>query len=251
MVSCILAFYFAWIGLNQNAGARQPTPPVAVQTPATPDPDELYRRREDLDSARQAAAIFAARAASGQNFEAAWKLARASYWLGTMGPEKDRRAALEAGVSAGELAAKIAPAKPEGYFWQAANMGTLAESFGLSQGLKYRGKIKDALEQVLKMDAPWQQGSADRAIGWWYHKVPGLFGGSEAKAEAHLRQALTYNPNSTATLYFLAEVLIERGKKDEARKVLQQTIDAPLDPDWSPEDRDFKRKAVEKLKAMK
>ena len=70
----------------------------------------------------------------------AWKLARACYWLGTHGPEAERRAALDRGLKAGEQAAKINPNRPEGYFWQAANMGALAESFGLWQGLKYRGK---------------------------------------------------------------------------------------------------------------
>ena len=66
-----------------------------------------------------------------------------------------------------------------------------------------------------------------------------------------MRKALEYNPQSTATLYFLSEVLIERGKKDDARKTLQQVLDAPLDPDWTPEDKDFKRKATERLKTFK
>ena len=112
-------------------------------------------------------------------------------------PERDRRAALDRGVKAGELATKIDATKPEGHFWLAANMGTLAESYGLTQGIKYRGRIKDALLRVLAINPAWMQGSADRALGWWYHKVPGLFGGSEATAEEHLRKALAYNPRST------------------------------------------------------
>jgi hypothetical protein len=140
--------------------------------------------------------------------------------------------------------------EPEGHFWLAANMGALAESFGMTQGLRYRGRIKAALERVLKIDPGWQQGSADRALGWWYHKVPGLFGGSEERAEMHLRRALGYNPQSTATLYFLAEVLLERDKDDEARTMLQRTLDAPLDPDWMPEDEDFKTKARARLTAL-
>ena len=234
MVSCILAFYC----LGAAAGP-------AAQTP--PDPDLLYRQREDMTLARRAADLWEARAQSGSDFEAAWKHARARYWLGTQGPERERRAALERGVQAGEQAAKITPGKPDGHFWLAANMGALAESFGLSQGLKYRGRIKSELERALAIDPAWQQGSADRALGWWYHKVPGLFGGSEEKAEAHLRKALGYNPQSTATLYFLAEVLIERNKRPEARTMLQRAIDAPLDPDWMPEDRDFQRKAAARL----
>jgi hypothetical protein len=130
-------------------------------------------------------------------------------------------------------------------------MGALAESGGMWQGLKLRGRIRDALERVLKIDPAFQQGSADRALGWWYHKVPGMFGGSEDKAEAHLRKALAYNPKSTVTLYFLAEVLLERGRKADALAMLQQVLDAPLDPDWAPEDRGFKATAARRLKELR
>jgi tetratricopeptide (TPR) repeat protein len=218
---------------------------------AAADPDALYRDRENLASARQAADLWSKDAAAGGSFEAAWKLARAYYWLGTQGPERERRAALERGVNAGAQAARLQPNRPEGHFWSAANMGALAESFGFTQGIRYRGRIKDALLKVRGMDPSWQQGSADRALGWWYHKVPGLFGGSEEKAEEHLRAALKYNPQSTATLYFLAEVVLEDDdRKDEARALLQQVIDAPIDPDWAPEDRDFKQKAKARLSVL-
>ena len=211
---------------------------------AAGDPDALYARREDLASARQAEAIWAARLASNpRDFQSAWKLARARYWLGGHAPAADRRAALEGGVAAARTAAQLEPGRPEGHFWLAANMGALAESFGARQGLKYRGAIKDALQTVLKIDPAFQQGSADRALGRWYFKVPGLFGGSKQKAEEHLRRSLTFNPNSTASHFFLAETLRAAGREADARQELQQVIAAPLDPDWAPEDREFKEKA--------
>jgi len=122
-------------------------------------------------------------------------------------------------------------------------MGTMAESFGLRQGIKYRKPIKDALETVLRLDPAFQQGSADRALGRWYFKVPGLFGGSNKQAETHLRASLKYNPNSTITHYFLAEMLLDDNRKDEARAELQKVLDAPLDPEWQPEDKEYKGKA--------
>ena len=115
-------------------------------------------------------------------------------------------------------------------------MGALAESFGLRQGLKYRGPIRDSLEVVLAIDPAYLHGSADRALGRWYFKVPGLFGGDDRKSEAHLRKALTYNPSSVITRVFLAETLVELGTPDEARREAQAALDAPLDPDWAPED---------------
>ena len=216
---------------------------------AQSDADALYRERATPGKAETAAELWEAQLkANASDVDAAWKLARSMYWIGTHGPVSTQRAALERGVSAGRQTATLAPARPEGHFWMAANMGALAESFGMRQGLKYRGAIKDALETVLRIDPAFQQGSADRALGRWYHKVPGLFGGSEQKAEQHLRKSLTYNPNSTASHFFLAETLFELGRDREAREELQKVIDGPLDPEWEPEDRDFKEQARRRLR---
>ena len=216
------------------------------------DPDALYRARENLASAQRAEQIWADRLKQNPaDFESAWKLARARYWLGGHVAEKDRKSMLESGIEAGRAAVRIAANKPEGHFWIAANMGALAESYGLRQGLKYRGPIKDELEATLRLDPAFLEGSADRALGRWYNEVPRLFGGSNKESEAHLRKALTYNPQSTITLYFLAETLVDEGKKDEARKTLQQVLDAPLDPDWAPEDKEFKDKARKLLSELR
>lgn len=212
------------------------------------DPDALYAARDDLGKARAAVAIWQARLEKNhRDFESAWKLARGRYWLGGHAPEAERRTLLEQGIAAGRSAVALDPKRPEGHFWIAANMGALAESFGLRQGLKYRGEIKAALLEVLKLDPGFQKGSADRALGRWYFKVPGLFGGSKQKSEEHLRKSLTYDPNSTASHFFLAETLLESGKTAEGRAELQKVLDAPLDPDWTPEDREFKEKARRRL----
>jgi uncharacterized membrane protein len=226
----------------------QAMPAVAAQAP---DPDLLYRQRENIASAQQAEGIWAARLAKDpKDFESAWKLAKARYWLGTHAPENTRKAYLESGIAAGRAAVGASMSKPEGYFWIAANMGALAESFGLRQGLKYRGDIKEALETVLRLDPAFQQGSADRALGRWYYKVPGLFGGSNKKSEEHLRKSLVYNPNSASSLYFLAETLIDLKRRPEAKAVLEKLLAAPVDPDWAPEDREFKQKASVLVKTL-
>lgn len=217
--------------------------------PAQADPDALYRDREHLASARQAADLWEARLkTSPRDFEAAWKLARAYYWLGGHGAEAQRRADLERGITAADQAVMVEKDRPEGYFWRAANMGALAESFGLRQGIKYRGRIKEALETVLRIDPAFQQGSADRALGRWYYKVPALFGGSRKKSEDHLRKSLTYNPNSHASRFFLAETLFGLNRDDEAAEELRKLIAAPVDANWAPEDREFKHKAEALLK---
>ena len=206
--------------------------------------DQLYADRENPASARKAAEIWAAELAGDPRaFDAAWKLARACYWLGSHAPAKERRGFLERGLAAGRQATQIAPNRAEGYFWMAADMGTLAESFGLRAGLKYRTPVREALETVLKIDPAYMQGSADRVLGRWYFRVPRLFGGSMKRAEQHLRASLNYDDTNTVSHFFLAEVLIEQDRIAEARTELQRVIDVPLSVEWAPEDREYKQKA--------
>jgi len=218
-----------------------------AQTPdadRAPDPDALYRRRDQRGDAERAAAIWRARASQNpHDFEAIWKLARACYWLGAHAEPDARRAWLETGITAGRQGSQVRPDRPDAFFWMAANMGALAESFGVRAGLRYRRPIKDALERVLAIDPAYLGGSADRALGRWYLEVPAVFGGSKAASEAHLRRSLTYNPVSTASLYFLAETLVARDKDEEAIATLRAVLAAPLDPEWAPEGREFKDKA--------
>jgi len=240
MISCIVSFYLALGALPGAAGAQ------------APDPDVLYKQRQDVSSAQRAADMWDGQLrANPSDFDAAWKLARAHYWLGGHASAKDRKSFLEAGITAGRAAVAAQPNRPEGHFWIAANMGALAQSFGLRQGLKYRGDIRSELMMVLKLDPAFQQGSADRALGRWYFKVPGLFGGSKKKSEEHLRRSLTYNPNSIASHYFLAETLLEMDRKAEAIAELQRVVDLPPDPEWEPEDREFKGMAQRLLSTVR
>lgn len=238
MISCILLFYLTVFSV---------APPQSAA-----DADALYAQRENIDSARRATDAWAQRLQQNPaDFDAAWKLARARYWLGTRGPQQERKGMLESGIAAGRAAVAIHGSRPEGHFWIAANMGALAESFGLRQGLKYRGEIRDELMTVLRLDAGYQQGSADRALGRWYFKVPALFGGSRKKSEEHLRRSLNYNPNSIASRFFLAETLLAMDRKAEAMAELQRVVELQPHPEWIPEDRAFKAQAQRLLTTLR
>ncbi|HYM24365.1 MAG TPA: TRAP transporter TatT component family protein [Vicinamibacterales bacterium] len=223
---------------------------AGAQTPG--NPDALYADRVHLESARQAASIWAdALAHNPRSYDAAWKLSRADYWLGGHAPESERRALLDKGIDAGRTAAAIEPNRPEGHFWMAANMGALAESYGLRQGIKYRRPIKEELEAVLRIDPSFEHGSADRALGRWYYKVPRLFGGSRQQAEQHLETSLRFDPDGTASHFFLAELYLDEDRKADARRELQKVIDARGYPEWKPEDDEFKDRARTLLASLR
>ncbi|HEY7189253.1 MAG TPA: TRAP transporter TatT component family protein [Vicinamibacterales bacterium] len=224
---------------------------AAVRAQEAADPDRLYADRAKLSSALEAASIWEARLAKNpRDFESAWKLARNCYWLGGHVAEDQRRKQFERGMDAAMKAIELQPNRPEGHFWLAADMGAMAEGFGLRAGIKYRGPIKKELETVLMLDAGFQQGSADRALGRWYLRVPRLFGGSKDKSVEYLKKSLTYAPESSATHFFLAETYLEMDRKDDAKRELQTVLSVPLHPEWTPEDKEFKEKAAALLKKL-
>ena len=216
--------------------------------PAVAMPDEadaLYANRTSLADAQRAVALWQERLSRrADDYEAAWRLGRAGYWLGGHLPtEAARIAAFESAMAASRQAIAAQPARADGYFWLAANMGGFAELKGLRAGIKYRTPIRQNLEKVLALDPAFQKGSADRALGRWYFKVPGLFGGSSRKSEEHLRKSLAYHPQSIASRYFLAETLEDMGRKPDAIRMLQEIETLGVDPEWAPEDAEFKQQA--------
>jgi tetratricopeptide (TPR) repeat protein len=227
-------------------------PRVTTAAQDLDDPDRLYEQREDPAKSLAAAAIWERRlAARADDFESAWKLARACYWLGGHVAPADRRKQFDRGIEAARGAVSIHPQQPEGHFWLAANMGGMAEAAGIRGGLKYRGDIKRELETVLALDASFQKGSADRALGRWYFKVPKLFGGNRQKSLEHLRRALAYDPNDAASLSFLADTLLDLDRREEARQTLEKLVTVPIDPEWAPESREFQRQAAATLARLR
>jgi hypothetical protein len=214
--------------------------------PAT-NPDDLYAARLDVAKAKAAVDIWQQRGADGRDYESLWKLARADYYLGTLGPKDDQGAALDRGIAAGKQAAGLQPNKPEGHFWYAANMGEKAQRSSKLTALGMKGDIKSELERVVAIQPGWQSGSGESALGEWYLKVPDSFvccGGDHKKGIELLRKALTYDTDSKHVKYSLAEALADDDRtRPEAKTLLQQAIDSPVDPNWIPEDQSFTAKA--------
>ena len=246
MVSCILASYLAFGAATVTTHAQGAIAPVPKAADGT-SPDTLYAQREDVTKAKEAADIWQARSAGGKDFESLWKLSRAAYYLGTLGPKDEQQAELDRGITAGKQAADLAPGKPDGWFWWGANMGEMAQKVSMFSAKKYVDPMKQAFEKIIAMQPGWQEGSAESALGQWYIQVPGnMFccGGDKDKGITWLRKALAYNPESSNIRYSLAEVLANDGKtRAEATDLLQKVLAAPIDPDWAPEDKNFKVKA--------
>jgi tetratricopeptide (TPR) repeat protein len=209
--------------------------------------DLLYGQREDLSKVRLGIAVMRqARIADYGNYEAAWKLARASYYLGAhTTDERERDDAFREGVDAGKIAVQLDSGKPEGHFWLGANYGGAAEHSTLA-GLSTVEDIRREMEAVLKIDEQFQGGSAHLALGQLYLQAPRLLGGDYQKAIEHLEKGLKFGNNNAMMRLRLAEAYVETNRAADARKQIDMILKMTPDADYIPE----YKEAVDKAKKL-
>jgi len=213
--------------------------------------ESLYEGREDMTMARTAVtALRQAHAADYGNYEAAWKLARAAFYVGDRTDiETERDAMFREGTDAGKAAVQLQPNKPEGHFWLGANYGGSASHSALSN-LSSFGDIKGEMESVLKLDESYQGYSAYLGLGRLYLQAPKMLGGDPAKAVEYLEKGVKLNPTNTLMRYELAAAYETTNRPAEAKKQIQTLISTTPDPKYTAEHKqavEYARKLMEKI----
>ncbi len=129
---CLIAIISTLIlgGVACNHSASDSTPKVDLgdakaAAERIAEADTLYDGRADLSKARVAvAALRQARTADYGNYEAAWKLARASFYVAEhTDVDSEQEDMYREGIEAGKAAVQLQPNKPDGHFWLGANYG--------------------------------------------------------------------------------------------------------------------------------
>jgi tetratricopeptide (TPR) repeat protein len=198
--------------------------------------EPLWEGREDIKKARVAvAALRQARTADYGNYEAAWKLARASFYVGDHSDNDDEREEMfRAGTEAGKVAVKLQPDKPEGHFWLGANYGGSAAHSTIAN-LSSFNDIKTEMEAVLKIDESYQGYSAYLGLGRLYLQAPRVLGGDSAKAIEYLEKGVKLNPKHSLMRYHLAEAFESNNRDAEAKKQIEAIMANTPDPKYMPE----------------
>ena len=167
-------FSIALSGFGCDRGAPETTASLtggsdaAMAAKGIAEADALWEGREDLQKARVAvAALRQARTADYGNYDAAWKLARAAFYVGdhTEGDEQDEM--FREGTEAGKTAVQLQPNRPEGHFWLGANYGGAAAHSTIANLSSFQD-IKTEMEAVLKIDESFQGYSAYLGLGRLY-----------------------------------------------------------------------------------
>jgi len=210
-----------------------------VATGEIAEADQLYSQREDLAKTRQGVVLLRqARTADYGSYEAAWKLARSSYYLAAhTDAELEREQAFREGIEAGKAAVQLGSEKPEGHFWLGANYGGAAEHSTLA-GLSSIEDIRSEMEAVLKIDEKFQGGAAYLGLGELYLEAPKLFGGDPQKAIEYLEKGLKVGSDNALLRLRLAEAYHEVHRDGEARKQIDVVLTMTPNPDFLPEYKD-------------
>jgi tetratricopeptide (TPR) repeat protein len=213
--------------------------------------EALYEGREDLNKARVAvAALRQARTADYGNYEAAWKLARAAFYVGEhTESDSEREDMFREGIEAGKAAIALQPGKPDGHFWLGANYGGYAEHSTLANLSSFQD-IKGEMEAVLKIDESYQGYSAYLGLGRLYLQAPKVLGGDTGKAIEYLEKGVKLNPNNTMMRFHLAEAYAESNRDAEAKKQIETIRSATPDPKYTAEHKDAVAKAQQLLQKI-
>lgn len=216
----------ATTSLNDSAGA----------TDKIAEADRDYSQREDLSKVR--AAIVALRQAQTLdygNYDVAWRLARANFFLGDhTTDEKEREDAFRAGIEAGKLAAQLQPDKPDGHFWLGANYGGDAEHSTLA-GLANVEDIRTQMERVIQIDESYQNGSAYLGLGELYLRAPRVLGGDTQKAIDYLEKGLRFGSDNALLRVTLAEAYHEAKRDADAKKQIEYIMQMKSSPEYMAE----------------
>jgi tetratricopeptide (TPR) repeat protein len=238
------------VGCNRAASDSAPRIDVGDAKMAAEriaEADALYEGREDLAKARVAvASLRQARTADYGNYEAAWKLARACFYVGDRTDNaSERDDVFRDGTEAGKAAVQLQPDKPDGHFWLGANYGGAAAHSTIANMSSFQD-IKREMEAVLKIDESYQGYSVYLGLGRLYLQAPRVFGGDSQKAIEYLEKGLKLNPNNTLMRFHLAEAYEANNRDAEAKKQIETLMATTPDPKYVAEH----KQAVEKGKKL-
>lgn len=191
--------------------------------------DDLWKKRDQAGVEQQLFQLAQDQLKTDpKSFDANWRLAALFNWqANTPGIDGDHKA--QAGKQAWEAGDKAIAAKPgdvHAQYQAGAGIGNYSEGVGiltaLSQGLE--GKFRDRLLAAQKIDKDYLDGMPQIVWGRYFYKLPWPKRDVDESVKV-LSEAMESHPNNMRARLYLADSLWDNGKKDEARRLVQDILD--------------------------
>ena len=208
---------------------------ISTQQDPTARADELYAARDTADNLKQLLTLteqWTSRDPS--SYEAWWRLAKARYYVGDREKDQTKKAKMfQSGVEAAKKAIALDDKRVDGHFWYAASEGEYANLKGVLQSLGSVKIIRKEFEAALAINPAYESGAIFSALGQIDLNLPRLLGGNERRGIERLEAGLKVGPDNAELKVTLAEVYIKKGRKDEAKQLIESVLKAN-DPARSP-----------------
>lgn len=244
------------ISLFTLSCSHNAAPPPESAAPANPaliseaiaKADALFGQREDVGKLREAVQTLAnVRNPDARNFEVEWKYAMYNYFLGKqLTDEKESDKAFTNGAEAAQIARRLAPDKPDGYFWYAANLGEQADRSPITVGIKSIDDIRQAMKKVIEIQPDYQGASAFDALGQLELQTETV-GGDPKKAVEYLEKGVEIEKDNSYLRLHLAQAYLETGRKADAKKQLEYILQMKPDSEYAVE---YKETAADAKKLL-
>ena len=150
------------------------------------------------------------------------KLCETLFWLAVYSENKDQKETyLSQGVEQGKKAVKLFPESAGTNFWYAMHLALSSVLKGILKSLFNAPLIRKHGQKALDLDEDYFHGGPMRLIGRSYHKAPA---GNLDKSIQLLEKAAEKHPAFLHNQLFLADAYISKGRKIEAKKLLDGII---------------------------
>jgi tetratricopeptide (TPR) repeat protein len=223
---------------SRHQAADSPAPAVSdtAIVNAQQKADELFKGRENLQNLQNAVSILATvRDPDHRNFEVEWKFSKYSYFLGKQTENEDEaEKILKEGRDAGKIASRVAPDKPDGYFWFGANLGEMSRRSPITVGIKSVDDIREAMNKVIELQPDYQNASAYDALAQ-VEMATRLTGGSADKAVEYLEKGLAAEKGNALLRVHLAQAYLAVKKDAKAKEQIDYVLHMTPPPDYLPE----------------
>lgn len=209
--------------------AADRAPAASASPEALREIDRLFSYGANQTGERQAVELIErALANEPADYQLLWRAARAYYYIGAGAAAQERLSWYERGIDAGRRATAQNPNSVEGHYWLGACYGGYCQEKGGLAALRAARKVRAEMEAALRLDAGYEDGSALMALGEIDRRLPRFFGGDLNRAVAYLERGLALAPRNPQMKCALAEAYLDAGRRDDARRQLEELLQLPV-----------------------
>jgi hypothetical protein len=205
--------------------------------------DELWKTRDDPKSQKELGVLVRdAAKAQPDSFDVKWRQAALLAWFADGAADGSELKAQfgKSSWEAAEHAVELKDGDVRGHYYGAVGLGLYSEGVGILTALRegLEGKFRDLAQAALRIDKDFLDGAPQMVWGRYFLKLPWPKRDVRKSVEV-LTACVKDHPHNLRARLYLADALDADAKKDEAKQMVQEVIDAPPGRD-APEERRVK-----------